>query len=264
MPKKLTQEEFIYRAREIHDDKYDYSKVEYVNSSTKVCIICPIHGEFWQNSSHHLKGHGCKKCRDDKSRINNKGIRVNSRKKICDIAINDFNDVINGESKRIYYIWSAIIKRCYDKSDSRHSTYKDCKVCDEWLYFSNFHKWYIENYKVGWCLDKDILSGKEKIYSPDTCCFIPNEINTMFNRHQNKRGKSGVCGVQFFRGKYHAILSICGRNRHIGTFNTLEEAFDAYKKSKEQYIKSMANKWRNEINDNVYNAMIVYDVKIND
>ena len=63
---------------------------------------------------------------------------------------------------------------------------------------------------------------------------------------------------------FMAVLSMCGRNRHIGTFNTLEEAFNAYKKSKEQYIKSMANKWRNEINDNVYNAMIVYDVKIND
>ena len=59
---KLTRDEFEQRAREIHGDKYDYSKVEYVNNSTKVCIICPEHGEFWQTASEHLRGHGCPKC----------------------------------------------------------------------------------------------------------------------------------------------------------------------------------------------------------
>lgn len=62
MGKKLTTEEFIKRAREKHCDKYDYSKTEYVNSQTKVCIICPEHGEFWQIPSSHLKGIGCAKC----------------------------------------------------------------------------------------------------------------------------------------------------------------------------------------------------------
>ena len=46
--KKLTTIDFIIRAKEVHGDKYDYSKVEYVNNKTKVCIICPEHGEFWQ------------------------------------------------------------------------------------------------------------------------------------------------------------------------------------------------------------------------
>ena len=54
--------EFIKRAKEIHGDKYNYSKVEYVNAKTKVCIICPEHGEFWQNPSKHLQGQGCPKC----------------------------------------------------------------------------------------------------------------------------------------------------------------------------------------------------------
>ena len=59
---KLTQEEFIKKARHIHNDKYDYSKVQYVNSQTKVCIICPEHGEFWQTPSSHLDRQGCRKC----------------------------------------------------------------------------------------------------------------------------------------------------------------------------------------------------------
>ena len=60
--RKLNIENFIERAKEIHGDKYDYSKVEYVNNQTKVCIICPEHGEFWQKPSKHLSGQGCKKC----------------------------------------------------------------------------------------------------------------------------------------------------------------------------------------------------------
>ena len=62
MPRKLTQEEFIKRAREVHGDKYDYSKVEYVNANSKVCIICSEHGEFWQKPASHLLGCGCIEC----------------------------------------------------------------------------------------------------------------------------------------------------------------------------------------------------------
>lgn len=60
--KKLTKEEFIRRAREIHGWKYDYSKIYYINGSIKVCIICPKHGEFWQSPKDHIKGRGCPKC----------------------------------------------------------------------------------------------------------------------------------------------------------------------------------------------------------
>lgn len=58
----MKREEFIERAIKTHGNKYDYSKVEYINNRTKVCIICPEHGEFWQIPYHHLKGNGCKKC----------------------------------------------------------------------------------------------------------------------------------------------------------------------------------------------------------
>jgi len=55
---------FIEKARKIHGDKYDYSKVEYTNTKTKVCIICPIHGEFWITPHNHIQHRGCKKCGD--------------------------------------------------------------------------------------------------------------------------------------------------------------------------------------------------------
>lgn len=57
-----TTEQFIKKAKKVHGDKYDYSKVEYINNNTKVCIICPEHGEFWQEPHNHLQGKGCSKC----------------------------------------------------------------------------------------------------------------------------------------------------------------------------------------------------------
>ena len=60
----LNTDEFIKRSIEIHGDKYDYSKAEYVNNRQKVCIVCPEHGEFWQQPGHHLKGVGCPFCNE--------------------------------------------------------------------------------------------------------------------------------------------------------------------------------------------------------
>ena len=59
---KGNKEEFIKKAKKIHGDKYDYTKVEYITTEKKVCIICPEHGEFWQTPHGHLSGNGCKKC----------------------------------------------------------------------------------------------------------------------------------------------------------------------------------------------------------
>ena len=72
---KLTTEEFIDKARKVHGDKYDYSKVEYINNQTPVCIICPEHGEFWNTPNHHLNGQGCSKCCNNKKGTINEFIK---------------------------------------------------------------------------------------------------------------------------------------------------------------------------------------------
>lgn len=69
---QLTTEEFIEKARQIHGNKYDYSKVEYVNNHTKICITCPQHGEFWQTPGSHLSGCGCPKCANNKKSVSQK------------------------------------------------------------------------------------------------------------------------------------------------------------------------------------------------
>lgn len=62
LKEKSTKEKFIEKSIKIHGDKYDYSKVNYINNKTKVCIICPEHGEFWQVPNNHLTGYGCERC----------------------------------------------------------------------------------------------------------------------------------------------------------------------------------------------------------
>lgn len=65
--RKSTTQEFIEKAKKIHGNKYDYGKVNYVNNKTKVCIICPEHGEFWQTPRAHIcKQHGCPKCNESR------------------------------------------------------------------------------------------------------------------------------------------------------------------------------------------------------
>ena len=64
---KLTTEEFIAKAKAVHGNRYDYSKVEYVNSKTKVCIVCKEHGDFWQSPIKHLHGQKCAKCAFDET-----------------------------------------------------------------------------------------------------------------------------------------------------------------------------------------------------
>lgn len=70
LKRRMSQSNFIEKARKVHGDKYDYTKVEYINAMTKVCIICPIHGEFWQIPSSHLRGVGCTECAYEENSIN--------------------------------------------------------------------------------------------------------------------------------------------------------------------------------------------------
>ena len=82
---KSSTEDFIEKSKKVHSDKYDYSKVEYVNATTRVCIICPEHGEFWQKPSHHLLGCGCQVCKSKNTSIrcrNNNDIFIQNAKKV--------------------------------------------------------------------------------------------------------------------------------------------------------------------------------------
>lgn len=89
--KKLTQEEFIKRCNEVHQNKYDYSKAVYINKRSNVLIICPIHGEFEQEAGRHMRGQGCPECGKEKAQKRD-GDYKNSRKTI-DIFKDDIHRI---------------------------------------------------------------------------------------------------------------------------------------------------------------------------
>jgi len=170
-----------------------------------------------------------------------------------------------------YHKWIDMLKRCYDqKYLSKFETYKDCTVCDEWHNFQVFAKWYDENYykieNERMELDKDILVKGNKIYSPDTCVFVPQEINYLFIKVNKSRGKYPI-GVYLHsdKDKYVAQCNnINKKAKYLGRHNTVIEAFNTYKNYKESVIKQVADKYKDKIPQKLYDAMYVYKVEITD
>ena len=182
----------------------------------------------------------------------------------------------NGDKLKSYESWKHILERCYDeKEQKKHPTYKGCMVCDEWLFYPNFKKWYEENYyeiegqKMN--LDKDILIKGNKIYSPETCVFVPQNINKLFLKRQNDRGDLPIGVIWHKRDKeYQAQCNIFDvkngkcKKKHLGCYSTPQEAFQVYKEFKENYIRQVAEYYKDCIPQKLYKAMYKYEVHIND
>ena len=167
-----------------------------------------------------------------------------------------------------------MLKRCYDeKYHEKHPTYKDCKVCEEWHDFQNFAEWYYNNYYEiegeRMHLDKDILIKRNKVYSPETCVFVPQAINSLFIKRQNNRGES-VIGTTPYQGKYMAQCSIINpktgksKREYLGIYDTQEKAFEVYKYYKEKNIKIVADYFKGQIPQKLYNALYNYEVENDD
>ena len=174
----------------------------------------------------------------------------------------------NGKATKCYEVWKNILERCYDpKYHKKRPRYKGCTVCKEWWNFQVFAEWYyshfyeVENERMD--LDKDILHKGNKVYSPENCIFVPQFINSLFVKCNNSRGKYPI-GVSKNRNKFLARLSKDNGNINLGTYDTPEEAFFAYKQAKEAYIKEVANEYKGKIDPKAYDALMKYEVEITD
>lgn len=240
--KNVTTEQFIAKARLVHGDKYDYSPTKYKVGHAPVAIICPIHGVFHKSPTNHLKGQGCPKCSKEAQNSPIYGIGINDSKK--------------GYNRKARKTWFCMMKRCYSpKYTLEHPTYRNCVVCKDWLTYSNFEEWYLSqpnHSKDGYELDKDLLSGSSKIYSPDTCCLLPKKINTMISTPSQTR-EGLPCGV-YQRDNGSCFIVYGGKQ----TFPSIEEAHKEYLHRRYNAIVCKANDLllSNKIDERIYNALI--------
>ena len=174
------------------------------------------------------------------------------------------------EDRDIYNKWNSMFTRCYEAS-SDHNDFKyymGCSVCEEWFNYQNFADWYTNNYyqieNRRMCLDKDILKKKNKIYSPETCCIVPDFINLLFGKLNTRKSKTLPIGVSKDANKYRAIIHINDEYHGLGFYDTPEEAFYVYKIVKENHIKEVADKYKTQLPQKVYDAMYAYEIEIDD
>lgn len=166
----------------------------------------------------------------------------------------------NNKSTKAYSSWNHMIERCYSSKKHRdRPTYKGCSVCEEWHNFQNFAEWYYaqKHCDAGYHLDKDLLVSDNKIYSPDMCCLVPNDLNNLImgassNMGENLRGAIWDKSV----GRYISRITIDGKGKRLGMFDCPQEAHQAYKVAKEAHVKVKALEWQDRIADNVFEALM--------
>lgn len=159
----------------------------------------------------------------------------------------------------IYDRWRHMIQRCYEeKSRHRSRSYANTIVCNEWICLQNFGTWHDsvwKSYMIGWELDKDFISEEVKEYSPETCCFVPQIINTLFINSGKKYTKMPI-GVIKQSNKYYAKLSKGEDDFKSEPQDTPDKAFQIYKCEKEKYAKEIAEEYKELIDVRVYNRLI--------
>ena len=177
---------------------------------------------------------------------------------------------INGVHTKEYGLWRRMLSRCYDDAfKKKQPTYIGCEVSDKFKSYEYFYEWC--NEQIGfdnkdWQLDKDLLIKGNKVYSESTCVFIPREINQILVKREASRGVH-LIGVHWCNASKAFVAMVSknkGKQEYLGCFKTEIEAFNAYKEAKEAFVKEQANKWKSQIDERAYEALMSYTVEITD
>ena len=191
---------------------------------------------------------------------------------VCGVGIvgTKYPPTISGRNTKEYTLWVGMLQRCYSATyQKRQPTYEGCEASDKFKSYEYFYEWCHKQVgfgESGFQLDKDLLVKGNKVYSEDSCVFIPSEINTVLIKSTASRGEY-LIGVYWHKTNKAFAAQVSkskGKRERLGFFNTELEAFNAYKEAKETFIKEQANKWKGKIDERAYNALMNYAVDIND
>lgn len=181
----------------------------------------------------------------------------------------------NKSSAAAHKHYGSIRSRCGDTTDKDYigACYDDTTMCQEWLDDpKTFIKWYFEHYYEvegeSMAVDKDLFGNGSNMYSPETCCILPQGLNSFIancKRHYFGDDKENALpiGVSRTRDGYYGkiVLSSTGKEIRLSEWDTPEEAFAEYKVMKQADIKLVAAQYRDKIPDYIYNKLLTIEVK---
>lgn len=188
---------------------------------------------------------------------------------VCGVGVNDrkYSTRVNDKIFKEYNIWVNLLKRCYTpKGQKKQPTYVGCSVSENFKNYSYFRDWCQTQIGFGqqdFQLDKDLIFKGNKVYSEETCLFLPRDLNNLFTSRKNCRGALPI-GVYAQKGRFKVRCCSNLSERYLGYFNTPEEAFATYKQAKEAFIRLQAEKWRAFIDPRAFKALMNYEVSITD
>ena len=201
---------------------------------------------------------------------------INSNKLVYGIGVKGM-DYLAYDGEKIlkeYSLWGCMLRRCTESTWIRQPTYTGTTCSENFKSYTFFYDWcqkqtgFNEKDKNGrrWPLDKDILTRGNKVYSENTCVFVPERINLLLTKCDTSRGEWPIGVYQDKNSK--KFKSKCnngtGKQKRLGSFNTPQEAFLAYKTFKEALIKEVANEYKEMLDSRVYEALMNYEVNEND
>ena len=191
---------------------------------------------------------------------------------VCGVGIlgTKYPSRTNGRNTKEYVLWQGMLQRCYsDTFKKRYPTYEGCEVSENFKSYEYFYEWCHEQIGFGnkdWHLDKDLLIKGNKVYSEDSCIFIPSDINLLLTKREALRGEHliGVCWSKTHKAFKARVRKNKGKQEFLGYFKTELEAFNAYKTAKESFVKEQANEWKGKIDIRACDALMKYTVEITD
>lgn len=171
-------------------------------------------------------------------------IRKGSRGLVRGVGINDSTQVVR-ENRLAFTKWSNMLRRCSEDYWEIKPTYANCCVCEEWKRFSNFLAWFNDNYVEGWHLDKDLLVRGNKEYSPNTCCFVPPQVNSFLTTRAMHRGKYPLGVIKIVGcNAYRGVITFRGVRTDLGCHKTPEIAHKYWQEVKATCCKVLAEEYK--------------------
>lgn len=165
----------------------------------------------------------------------------------------------NGPCTKEYATWSAIMFRCYgdNRDECTLRNYGDCSVVAEWHNYQTFASWCQTQPEMNFCnssIEKDIIIKGNKLYSPNTTCFVPIELNVAITgiKHQNSTGKAGVWK---FNDSYISEVTMFSTKASLGRFDNFQDAEYVYREVKQSYIRALAEIYKDRLRADVYEKL---------